>query len=189
MSNQPRLLEKYRKNVIPAMREKFGYKNVMAVPKIEKVTVNIGFGKKAVMKDTKGIEKIEQDLTKITGQKPAVRKAKKSISGFKLRQGMEIGILATLRGRRMYDFIDRLISIALPRSRDFHGLDRKSFDKRGNLNIGIKEHTIFPEVTYESLKDIFGLEIGVTTTAKSKEEGIELLKLMGFPISGTSERR
>ncbi len=180
--DQPRLLEKYRKEVIPAMREKFGYESVMAVPKIEKVVVNAGFGRKAVAKETAAIEKIEKDLAKLTGQKPAVRKAKKSISGFKVRQGMAIGAMVTLRGKRMYDFIDRLVSIALPRSRDFHGLDPKSFDKEGSLSVGIKEHSIFPEIAYESLKDIFGLEISVVTTAKSKEEGAELLKLMGFPI-------
>ncbi len=179
---QPRLLEKYRKEVTPAMREKFGYKSIMAVPRIEKVVINVGFGRKAVAKETAAIEKIEKDLAKLTGQKPAVRKAKKSISGFKVRQGMDIGAMVTLRGKRMYDFIDRLVSIALPRSRDFHGLDPKSFDKQGSLSIGIKEHSIFPEITYESLKDIFGLEISVVTTAKSREEGMELLKLMGFPI-------
>lgn len=182
MPNTPRLLTKYRKEVIPAMQAKFGYKNVMAIPKIEKVVVNVGYGRKAVAKETKAIEKIEQDLAKITGQKTAVRKAKQSISGFKVRQGLEIGMMATLRGRRMYDFIDRLISIALPRSRDFHGLDSNAFDQHGNLNIGIKEQTIFPEVTYESLKDIFSLQITVATTAKTKEEGTELLRLMGFPI-------
>ncbi len=164
------------------MRAKFGYKNVMAIPKIEKVVVNVGYGRKAVAKDTKGIEKIEQDLVKITGQKTSVRKAKQSISGFKLRQGLEIGSIVTLRGRRMYDFIDRLISIALPRSRDFHGLDPKNIDQHGNLNLGIKEQNIFPEVTYESMKDIFSLQITIATTAKSKEEGIELLRLIGFPI-------
>jgi large subunit ribosomal protein L5 len=179
---QPRLLAKYREEVIPAMREKFGYKNVMAVPRVEKVVVNAGFGRKAVAKDAKAIERVEQDLAKLTGQKPAMRRAKKSISGFKLRQGMDIGMAVTLRGRRMYDFIDRLVSIALPRSRDFHGLDPKSFDKKGNLSIGIKEHSIFPEITYESLKDIFGLEVTIATTAGSKEEGAELLKLMGFPV-------
>jgi len=176
------LLAKYRQEVVPAMREKFGYKSVMAVPKIEKVVVNAGFGRKAVARETAAIEKMEKDLAKLTGQKPAVRKAKKSISGFKVRQGMAIGMIVTLRGKRMYDFIDRLISIALPRSRDFHGLNPSSFDKSGNLSIGIKEHNIFPEVTYESLKDIFGLEISVVTTAKTREEGIELLRLIGFPI-------
>ena len=180
--SQSRLLAKYHKEVVPAMREKFGYKSIMAVPRIEKVVINVGFGRRAVVKETAAIEKIEKDLAKLTGQKPAVRKAKKSISGFKVRQGMEIGAMITLRGKRMYDFIDRLISIALPRSRDFHGLDPKSFDKQGSLNIGIKEHSIFPEITYESLKDIFGLEISVVTTAKFQEEGIELLKLTGFPI-------
>ena len=181
-SQQPRLLEKYRKIVIPAMRDKFGYKNVMAIPKIEKVVVNVGYGRKAVAKETKAIEKIEQDLVKISGQKAATRQAKQSISGFKVRQGLNVGVMVTLRGRRMYDFIDRLISIALPRSRDFHGLEQKAFDQCGNLNIGIKEQTIFPEVTYESLKDIFPLEVTVVTTAKSKEEGVELLRLIGFPI-------
>ena len=180
--DQPRLLAKFREKIIPAMREKFGYKSVMAVPRIDKVVINVGFGRRAVVKETAAIEKIEKDLAKLTGQKPAVRKAKKSIAGFKVRQGMEIGAMITLRGKRMYDFIDRLISIALPRSRDFHGLDPKSFDKQGSLSIGLKEHSIFPEITYESLKDIFGLEISVVTTAKSQEEGMELLKLMGFPI-------
>lgn len=182
MSNMPRLLIKYRKEILPAMKAKFGYKNVMAMPKIEKVVVNVGFGRRAVAKETKAIEKIERDLSKITGQKTAIRKAKKSISGFKVRQGLDVGMVATLRGRRMYDFIDRLISIALPRSKDFHGLEQKAFDQHGNLNLGIKEQTIFPEVTYESLKDIFSLQVTVATTANSKEEGIELLRLMGFPI-------
>ncbi len=182
MTNQPRLLQKYRKEVAPALQKKFGYKNVMSIPKIEKVVVNVGFGRRAVSKETKMIERIEQDLIKITGQKPSVRKSKKSIAGFKVREGLEIGMMVTLRGKRMYDFIDRLIAIALPRSRDFHGLDTKGFDSNGNLNIGIKEDNIFAEISYESLKDIFGLEVTVVTTAKSKEEGTELLKLIGFPI-------
>lgn len=182
MSTTPRLLTKYRKEVMPALQAKFGYKNVMAIPKFVKVVVNVGYGRKAIAKEAKAIEKIEQDLIKITGQKSAVRKAKQSISGFKLRQGLVVGAIVTLRGSRMYDFIDRLISIALPRSRDFHGLDPKNIDQSGNLNIGIKEQTIFPEVTYESLKDIFPLEVTVVTTAETKEEGLELLKQMGFPI-------
>lgn len=178
----PRLLTKYRQDVVPAMQGKFNYKNVMAVPKVQKVVLNVGVGRPAVAKETKFIEKVEKELTKISGQKPAVRKAKKSISGFKVRQGLDIGMIVTLRGKRMYDFIDRLISTALPRMRDFRGINARSFDQHGNLNIGIKEHNIFPESTYESLKDIFGLQITITTTAKSKEEGIELLRLMGFPI-------
>ena len=162
------------------MREKFGYKNIMAVPKIEKVVLNVGIGR--ISKEEKTLERIKNDIAKISGQLPAIRKAKKSIAGFKIREGMNAGIMVTLRGRRMYDFIDRLVSVALPRSRDFRGLPLESFDKMGNLNIGIKEQNIFPEISYESLKDIFGFQITVVTTAKVKEEGIELLKMIGFPI-------
>ena len=179
-SNSPRLLEKYRKDVIPAMEKKFGYKNVMAVPMVEKVVLNVGIGR--ITKDDKAIEKMQRDLAKLTGQKVTIRKAKKSIAGFKLREGMDVGMAVTLRGARMYDFIDRLVAIALPRSKDFHGIDPKNFDARGNLNLGIREHNIFPEISYESLKDIFGFQVTVTTTAKTKEEGQELLKLLGFPI-------
>ena len=175
-----RIQEKYKKKTIPAMLEKFSYKNIMAVPKIEKIVVNVGFGK--IAKDDKMIEKIKSDIGKITGQLPAFRKAKKSISGFKLREGVDIGMISTLRGKRMYDFIERLISIALPRSRDFRGLSVESFDENGNLNIGIKEQNIFPEISYETLKDIFGFQITIVTTAKTREEGVELLRLIGFPI-------
>ena len=178
--NMPRLLEKYRKQVIPSMMKKFGYRNVMMVPKIEKVVVNIGAGRIAT--EPKFKDRIEKDIGLITGQKPAARIAKKSISGFKVRQGMTVGFVSTLRGRRMYDFVDRFVSIALPRSRDFRGIEEKSFDQKGSLNLGIKEQIIFPEVVYESSKDIFPFQITVTTTAETKEEGKELLKLMGFPI-------
>jgi large subunit ribosomal protein L5 len=174
------LLLKYRKDIVPVMKEKFGIKNIMAVPKIEKVVINIGVGRMA--KDDKFIEKVERDLGLLSGQKAVLRKAKKSISGFKLREGMDVGVTVTLRGRRMYDFINRLNNIALPRSKDFRGIDTKNFDKKGNLNLGIKEHSIFPEIHYESLKDIFGLQITVVTTARNREEGVELLKLAGFPI-------
>lgn len=162
------------------MMAEFGYKTVMAVPKIEKVVLNAGIGR--AIKDDKLVEKVKQDLTKLSGQKPVARLAKKSIAGFKLREGTEVGVSVTLRGKRMYDFIDRLISIALPRTRDFHGIEPKSFDQKGNLTIGVKEHNIFPEIHYESLKDIFGFEISIATTAKKREEGIALLRLMGFPI-------
>jgi len=175
-----RLQEKYRKTVIPAMQKSFGIENVMAVPKIEKVVINTGVGR--VAKEDKTVERIEKDITMLSGQKPVFKKAKKSISGFKLRQGMNVGITVTLRGKRMYDFLDRLISIALPRSRDFRGIETKNFDKTGNLNFGIKESSIFPEINYENIKDIFGLEITVVTTAKNREKGIELLKQIGFPI-------
>ncbi len=177
-----RLLEKYRKEIIPLMKKDFGFKSIMAVPKITKVSVNVGMGRIAVAKDTKMIERILSDLAKITGQKAVVRKSKKSISGFKTREGMDIGAMVTLRGKRMYDFIDRLISLALPRTRDFQGLPVKNVDSHGNLNLGIKEHNVFPEVTYESLKDIFGLQVTATTTAKKHDEGVALFRYFGFPL-------
>ncbi len=176
----PRLQEKYRKTVISAMQKSFGIKNIMAVPKIEKVVVNTGVGR--IAKEDKIVERIAKDLTMIVGQKPVFKKAKKSISGFKLREGVSVGISVTLRGKRMYDFLDRLIAIALPRSRDFRGIETKNFDKMGNLNFGIRESSIFPEINYENVKDIFGLEVTVVTTAQNREKGIELLRQMGFPI-------
>lgn len=174
------LLQKYRKEAVPALQEEFGIKNVMAVPKVKKVVVNIGIGK--MVKDEKAVEKIVNDLGKLTGQKPVYRKAKKSIASFKIREGMNIGLLVTLRGKRMYDFMDRLISIALPGSKDFRGIDIGNFDNNGNLNLGLKESSIFPEITYETLKDIFGLEVTVTTTAGDRQKGIALLRHLGFPI-------
>ncbi|MBI2057414.1 MAG: 50S ribosomal protein L5 [Candidatus Yanofskybacteria bacterium] len=176
----PRVLTKYRKEVIPAMRAKFGYKNVMQVPKLVKVVLNIGIGKH--VKDDKMLANIEKDLALLSGQKPVPTFAKKSISGFKIRAGMKIGYKLTLRGNRMYGFIDRLISIALPRTKDFRGIDTKSFDAKSVLNMGILEHSVFPEIHYESLKDVFSFEIAVVTNARKKEETIELLKLLGFPI-------
>jgi len=178
--NIPRLLTKYRKEVVPAMRAKFGYKNIMQVPKIIKVVLNIGVGKH--VKDDKMLANVEKDLALISGQKAVPTFAKKSISGFKIRAGMKIGYKATLRGRRMYDFIDRLISIALPRTKDFRGIDTKSFDQKNTLNFGILEHSVFSEIHYETLKDIFSFEIAVVTNSRKREEAIELLKLMGFPI-------
>src|SRR3989344_6907145 len=175
-----RLLEQYRKKVVPAMQKEFGIKNVMAVPKVEKVVISVGIGK--IVKDEKTVEKIANDLAKLTGQKPVFRKAKKSIASFKVREGVNIGLMVTLRGKRMYDFMDRLISIALPRSKDFRGIDIKNFDKNGNLNLGIKESVIFPEIVYETLKDIFSLVVTVATTAKDQQKGIALLRNLGFPI-------
>jgi len=181
-----KLKEKYRKEVIPAMMKKFGYKNVMVVPKIEKVVVNTGFGRMIINKtldeQKKAYQLIFDDLALICAQRPILTKAKKSISGFKLREGMSIGAKVTLRGRKMNDFLERVIHIALPRFRDFRGIDLKSFDKKGNLTIAIKEHIVFPEVSSEKAKNIFGFEITVVTTAKNKEESIELLRLFGFPI-------
>jgi len=183
-----RLKEKYKKEVIPAMMKEFGYKSNMAVPRIEKVIINSCFGKLVSGKTSQEVKKIQEnileDLTLISGQKPILVKAKKSISGFKLRKGMPVAATLTLRRKRMYDFLERLIYITFPRSRDFRGISSNSIDKNGNLTIGIKEHIAFPEVSTEKEKNIFGLEITVVTTAKTKERGIELLKLMGFPIKG-----
>ena len=176
----PRLQETYRKKVVPALKEQFKIPNVMAVPKIEKVVINSGIGK--MVKDDKGITKLEKDISLLSGQKAVFRKARKSISGFKLREGTNIGISFTVRGKRMYDFIDRLISIALPRSKDFRGIEIKNIDSDGNLNLGVKEHNIFPEVTYESTKDIFGLQVTVVTNAGSREKGLALFKMLGFPF-------
>lgn len=180
------LKEKYKKEVIPAMMEKFGYKNPMAVPQIKKVVINSSFGKEVVGKSAGDREKIQnlimQDLSLIAGQRTNLVKSKKSIAGFKLREGLEIAAVVTLRKSRMWDFLERLIYLSLPRSRDFKGLEPKSADKNGNLSIGFKEHIFFPEIFTEKEKTIFGLEVTVVTNAKSKEEGLELYKLMGFPM-------
>jgi len=180
------LKEKYNTEVIPKMMEKFGYKNRMAVPKIEKVVINTGFGKMIAGKGSdekkKMINAILEDLTLITGQKPVLTKARKSVSGFKIRRGMEIGAMVVLRKKMMFDFLERLINITLPRSRDFEGIDPKSVDKSGNLTVAIKEHISFFEILPERIKNIFGLEFTVITTAKDKEQGLELLRLIGFPI-------
>ncbi|MFQ6049943.1 MAG: 50S ribosomal protein L5 [Candidatus Paceibacterales bacterium] len=181
-----RLLEKHKKEVILEMMKKFNYKNVMAVPQIKKVVVNTGFGRlisgKTSGEKKKILDSVLEDLALITGQRPIVTGAKKSISGFKIRKGFPVGAVLTLRKRMMFDFLERLIHIVLPRSRDFQGIKPTSFDKQGNLTLAIKEHIAFPEVSPEKTKNIFGLEITVVTSAKSREEGIELLRLMGFPI-------
>ncbi|MBZ9571851.1 50S ribosomal protein L5 [Patescibacteria group bacterium] len=183
------LKEKYKKEVVPQMIQKFRYKSPMAVPRIEKVVINTGFGSKIFGKTSeeqkKIYEAISNDLALITGQHLELRRARKSISGFKIRQGMPIGARVTLRGKRMTDFLERLIHIGLPRSRDFQGINLKSFDKEGNLTIAIKEHICFPEISPEKVKNIFGFEITVVTTTKTREEGIELLRLMGFPIKSS----
>lgn len=180
------LLDSYKKKVVPEMMKKFGYKNKMSVPKIEKVVINTGIGKmvsgKSSNEEKKVLESFSRDLSLITGQKPVVTKAKKSISGFKLREGSPAGLKVTLRGKRMFDFLERFIHIALPRSRDFQGIKLESFDKKGNLTVAVKEHISFPEILPEKAKIIFGLEITVITTTNNREEGIGLLKLMGFPI-------
>lgn len=183
------LKERYQKEVIPAMKEKFGYKSNMAVPKIEKALLNSGFGKLVVSKTSGEHEKIQKiisdNLAIIAGQRPILTRAKKSISVFKLREGMLIGAKITLRKKRMYDFLDRLINVALPRSRDFRGIDRKSINSEGNLTIGIREHIVFPEVSPEQSPFIFGFEVTIVTNAKTREEAIELFRLLGFPIKNS----
>ena len=171
--------EKYIKKIVPALRDKFGYKNTMAVPRIEKAVVNSGVGR---MREEKERGEIEKYLTLITGQKPSPRPAKKAIAAFKTREGLIIGYQVTLRGRRMEDFLSRLITIDLPRTRDFRGLDEKGFDEGGNLTIGIREHIVFPEMIGEDYRVLFGMEVTVVTSAKRREEAIALLKLTGFPI-------
>ncbi len=176
----PRLKDKYKSDVVPAMIQKFGYKNAMQVPKLEKVIVNMGLGE--AIQNSKIIDAAVNDIMTITGQKPVVTKSKKSIAAFKLREGMSVGAKVTLRGDRMYEFVDRLANIALPRVRDFRGISPKSFDGRGNYSMGVKEQLIFPEVDYDKIDKIRGMDIIFVTTAKTDEEGRELLKLMGMPF-------
>ena len=171
--------EKYRKEVMPKMMAAFGYKNVMAIPKIIKVVVNCGVGK---IKDDKEREEIQKYLTLITGQKVAPRPAKKAISAFKTREGLIIGYQVTMRGKRMYDFLSRLINAALPRTRDFRGIDETSFDASGNLTLGVKEHIVFPEMIGEDYRFLFGFEATVVTNARTRAQSIQLLRLLGFPL-------
>lgn len=175
-----KLQEKYRKQVIPAMKEKFGYRNDLAVPKIVKVVINVGTGK--FRDNERAIEDIQRSLASVAGQQPVFTLAKQSIANFKTRKGMKVGMKVTLRGKMMYDFLGRLINFALPRSRDFRGLDEKIVDQNGNLSIGIKEHIIFPEISHEEVKTIFGFEVCVATNARNRGEGLELFRLIGFPI-------
>ncbi|MCD4705643.1 50S ribosomal protein L5 [bacterium] len=174
------LKDKYNKKIIPELKKKFNYKNNLECPRLVKATVNVGLG--SVLKDTKYIELVEKNLRAITGQMPVKNKAKKSISGFKIREGMIVGISVTIRGNRMYDFVSKLVDISLPRIRDFRGISSKSVDKNGNLTIGIKEYIIFPEIEMEGVERLHGLEISISTTAKTHEQGLELFKLLGFPF-------
>ncbi len=174
------VLVNYNENVKPALFKKLGYTSVMEVPKIEKIVVNMGVGD--AIQNSKVLDAAVEDLTQITGQKPVVTKAKKSIAGFKLREGVAIGCKVTLRGERMYQFFDKLVSVALPRVRDFRGLNKDSFDGHGNYTLGIKEQLIFPEINYDKVLKIRGMDIVIVTTAKSDEEGRELLNLMGMPF-------
>lgn len=181
-----RLYTKYSKEVVPAMQEKFAIKNRMATPKIEKVSINIGINSRQT--DSNYLDAAENNLIRITGQKPIRTKAKKAISAFKVRQGMVVGLKVTLRGQRMYDFLDKLIDISLPRIRDFRGLSLKNIDKQGNLTMGFKEHNVFPEIKSDEVERIHGLEISVTTTARTREKGVELFTLLGFPFQKSNSK-
>ena len=177
------LRTKYQEDVVPAMKEKFGYKNDHQVPKLVKVVLNMGVGEAS--HNSKIAEVIEGQLTKIAGQKCVVTKAKKSIASYKLREGMPVGAMATLRGERMYDFLQKLICVVLPRIRDFRGISAKSFDGRGNYTLGLKEQALFPEITYEEVDLVKGMNVSVITTAETDEEARELLRLLGMPFKGS----
>jgi large subunit ribosomal protein L5 len=172
--------QRYKDAVVPALMQEFGYDNVMQVPRIEKIVVNIGVGKE--MDDSKALDGAVEDLRKITGQQPVITKAKKSIAAFKLREGRAIGVKVTLRGSRMWSLLERVITIALPRVRDFRGVSPDTFDGRGNYTLGLREQLMFPEIQYEKIDKVRGMEITVVTTAKSDEEGRRLLKLLGMPF-------
>ena len=175
-----RLQDQYKAEIVPKLKEKFGYRNVMQVPKLSKVVVNMGLGD--AIENVKVIETAAAEIGIITGQKPVVTKARKSIANFKLREGVPIGVMVTLRRDRMYHFLDKLIGIALPRVRDFKGVSPKGFDGRGNYTLGIKEQIMFPEVNYDKIEKIRGMNITIVTTARTDEEGLELLRLMGMPF-------
>ncbi len=175
-----RLKEHYQKQVIPALMKEFGYKNVMAIPKVEKISLNLGLGE--ATQNAKLMDPAVNELAQIAGQKPVVTKARKSIAAFKLREGMPIGCTVTLRGDRMYEFLDRLVNVSLPRVRDFRGVSSKSFDGRGNYTLGIKDQLIFPEIDYNKVDKLKGMNVCITTTAKTDAEGLALLKQLGMPF-------
>ena len=176
----PRMKQRYDDTVVKALTEKFGYANRMAIPKIEKITLNMGVGEGS--QDKKKVTTALEEMKLIAGQQPVITRARKSIAGFKLREGMPIGVKVTLRGARMYEFLDRLVTIAMPRIRDFRGLNPKSFDGAGNFAMGLKEQIIFPEISYDSIDTVRGMDVIVTTTANSDDEARELLRLFGFPF-------
>ncbi|MEB1809808.1 MAG: 50S ribosomal protein L5 [Bacillaceae bacterium] len=175
-----RLKEKYNSEIVSSLVEKFNYPSVMGVPKVEKIVINMGVGD--AVANPKALDKAVEELTQIAGQKPLITKAKKSIAGFKLREGMPIGAKVTLRGERMYDFLDKLITVSLPRVRDFRGISKKAFDGRGNYTLGVKEQLIFPEIDYDKVDKVRGMDIVIVTTANTDEEARELLTQMGMPF-------
>jgi large subunit ribosomal protein L5 len=178
----PRLKDRYRKEVVPALMEEFGYRNVMEVPRLQKIVVNVGLGE--ALQDVKALDAAARDIATITGQKPIIMRAKKSIAGFKLREGNPIGVKVTLRGNRMYDFLDRMCNVALPRRRDFRGVSPDSFDGRGNYTLGFREQLVWPEIDYDSIDKIRGMEVTIVTTAKTDEEARRLLQRFGMPFAG-----
>ena len=175
-----RLKDRYREEVAPALKERFEIENPMRIPKLEKIIVNMGVGEAA--QDSRRLDSAMEDLARITGQKPQLRRARKSVAGFKIREGMPVGARATLRGERMWEFLDRLVSIALPRVRDFRGINPNAFDGRGNFALGLREQTIFPEASYDSIDSMRGLDVAVVTTAETDEEARELLRMLGMPF-------
>jgi large subunit ribosomal protein L5 len=182
----PRVQERYKNDIVPALMQEFGYKNVMQVPKLEKIVINVGLGE--AVTNAKAIDAAVGDVEAITGQKPVVTKAKKSIAAFKLRAGMPIGVMVTLRGARMYEFLDRLVSVTLPRIRDFRGISPNAFDGRGNYTLGLREQLAFPEIDYDRVDKTRGLEMSFVTTAKTDAEGRRLLALLGMPFAQTERR-
>lgn len=174
------LEKQFNEKVKSQMMEKFGYDNVMDVPRIEKITINVGLSR--AQKDADFIKNVVQDIKAVTGQTPVFTKARKAIAGFKIRDGQNVGLAVTLRGKRMWDFVYRLVGVTIPRMKDFQGIPLRSFDKNGNLSIGIREQLIFPEISSDDIKTIFGLQINILTTAKTNEEGIALLRYLGFPL-------
>ncbi len=175
-----RLQEKFNKDIVPSLKKKFSFKNVMEVPKVQKIVINVGIGK--LIKDSKTVDKMVEDLKQILGQAPVRTKARKSIAGFKVRENQIVGLTATLRGFRMYSFLDKLINISLPRVRDFQGVSSKGFDGRGNYNLGLKEHLVFPEISSAALEHIFGMEVTIVINSGNDDVSRELLKEMGFPF-------
>jgi large subunit ribosomal protein L5 len=175
-----RLKEKYQQEVVPALQKAFNYRNPMQVPAVKKVVVNIGLGE--VIQNPKAMDFAVADLAAITGQRPVITRAKRSVAAFKLREGMQIGAMVTLRGERMYQFLDKLMNVALPRLRDFQGVSAEAFDGRGNYTLGLREQLVFPEIDYDKVDKVRGMEVSIVTTARTDEEGRELLKLMGMPF-------
>jgi large subunit ribosomal protein L5 len=178
----PRLKDLYQEQVVPTLQKELGYQNVMQVPRLVKIVVNVGVGE--ALQNAKALDATVEDITTITGQKPIVTRARKSIAAFKLREGNPIGVKVTLRGTRMWDFLDRLCNIALPRQRDFRGISPDSFDGRGNYSLGLTEQLVFPEIDYDNIDKIRGLEISIVTTAQTDEEGLQLLRHLGMPFGG-----